>query len=234
VAQGSSVQATLTLTSILGYGYAGRGSTLNNYSTPLNLQCNGLPAYATCTFTYSAPVASDPNPTGVACAAGVPGYCAVNVGPTPGIILSSGSACDLSNGCIGPGTVTVTINTNVSTGAVTSSRLRTDPGSFAFAAMFGFGLLGLAFRRKARRWSGFLLLACLLLCGGGMFGITACGTTNLSPASTTVTPAGTYNVTVTAKEAGFIPVTVSGGTQTVYGNGNQMSLPYTIPVTITQ
>ena len=230
VGAGSSTQTTLTLTSVLGYGYVSRGSTLNNYSLPLDLSCDGLPAYATCTFTYSAPIASDPNPNGVACPPGsTTQYCAVNVGPTPGITLSGGSACSTSDGCIGPGTVTMTISANVSTGA--SASLRTDSGDLAFAAMFGLGLFGLTFRKKARRWSGFLLLACVLLCGGGMVGITACGTTNLSPGTANTTPAGTYNVTVTAKETGSIQVTVNGAPETVYGNTNQMSLPYTIPVT---
>lgn len=233
VAAGSSTQTTLTLTSVLGYGYVSRGSTLNNYSLPLDLSCDGLPAYATCTFTYSAPIASDPNPNGVACPPGsTTQYCAVNVGPTPGTTLASGSTCAASDGCIGPGTVIMTINANVSTGATAS--LRTDSGDLAFAAMFGLGLFGLTFRKKARRWGGFLLLACVLLCGGGMIGITACGTTNLSPSSSTTTPAGTYNVTVTAKETGSIQVTVNGEPETVYGNTNQMSLPYTIPVTFTK
>lgn len=238
VSAGSSVQATLTLNSLLGYGYLGRGSTLNNYALPLDLQCDGLPSYASCTFTYSAPTAADPNQTGVLCPPGsTTQYCAVNVGPTPGTVLATGSACQPSDGCIGPGTVTMTINTNVPTGTQTSS-LRTDPASLAFAAMFGLGLLGLGFRKKARRWGGLLLLACVALCGGGMVGVTACGTTNLTPASANsyVTPAGTYNVTVTAKESGTIQVQApgqpAGVTETVYGNANQMSLPYTIAVTI--
>lgn len=231
VAQGSTVQATLTLTSVLGYGYTGRNGQLNNYALPLDLQCDGLPAYASCSFTYLAPVASDPNAAGVACPAGsTTQYCAVNVGPTPGTILQNGSACEDSDGCIGPGTVLMTIHTNVPVG--TQSSLRADPENLAFAAMLGLGLLGLGFRRKAQRWGGLLLLACVALCGGGMFGITACGTTNLSPSSASTTPAGTYNVTVTAKETGTIPVTVNGVTQTVYGNANQMSLPYTISVAI--
>jgi hypothetical protein len=240
VAAGSSAQTTLTLTSLLGYGYLGRGGTLNNYGLPLDLQCDGLPAYATCSFTYSAPIASDPNAAGVMCAPGSTGqYCAVNVGPDPGTTFGSGTVCQASDGCIGPGTVLMTINTNASTGAVSSLRL--NRGGLAFAAMFGLGLLGLGFRRKARRWGGMLLLVCMLLCGSGMVGITACGTTNLSPpsASATVTPAGTYTVTVTAKEAGTIQVTAPppappGSTQTVYGNANQMSLPYTISVAITK
>jgi hypothetical protein len=238
VSAGSSVQATLTLSSLLGYGYLGRGSTLNNYALPLDLQCDGLPAYASCSFAYSAPIASDPNQTGVLCPPGsTTQYCAVNVGPAPGTVLATGSACQPGDGCIGAGTVVMTINTNVPT-ATQSSSLRTDRGSLAFAAMFGLGLLGLGFRRKARKWSGMLLLACVALCGGGMVGVTACGTTNLSPtgASLSVTPAGTYNVTVTAKEAGTIQVQVPGAaagvTEPVYGNSNQMSLPYTVAVTI--
>ena len=246
VAAGSSTQTTLTLTSVLGYGYQGRGSTLNNYGLPLALACDGLPAYATCTFTYSAPIASDPNPAGVMCAAGSSTqYCAVNVGPDPGTAISGGSTCEAANGCIGPGTVTMTINTNVGTGEVSS--LGRDPGGFAFAAMFGLGLLGLTFRKKARRWGGLLVLGCVLLCGGGMFGITACGTTNLTPNSATTTPSGTYNVTVTAKESGYIclanqqnpgqteaPCPAGSGDAPTYGNTNQMSLPYTIPVTFTK
>ncbi|HTV82993.1 MAG TPA: hypothetical protein VME18_10115 [Acidobacteriaceae bacterium] len=246
VAAGSSVNSTLTLTSLLGYGYLGRGSTLNNYALPLDLQCDGLPAYATCSFTYPAPSSADPNAAGVDCPAGsTTKYCGVDVGPTPGTMLLSGSTCEAADGCLGPGSVVMTIKTNAPTGTVSS--LRTDPGGLAFAGMFGLGLLGLAFRRKARRWGGLLLLACALLCGGGMVGITACGTTNLTPNSSSITPVGTYAVTVTAKEAGYIclpntehagvtiaPCPANSGDAPTYGNANQMSLPYAINVTITK
>ena len=63
VAPGSSVSATLTLTSVLGYGYITRddGPTQGtNYAMPLALQCQGLPAYASCSFTYPAPNPLDP------------------------------------------------------------------------------------------------------------------------------------------------------------------------------
>ena len=243
VAPGSSAQATLTLTSLLGYGYLGRGSTLNNYGTPLDLQCDGLPAYASCTFTYSTPIPSDPNALGALCAGSTTQYCSVNVGPDPGTTFGNGTTCEASDGCIGPGTVVMTITTNNSTGAVSS--LRTDRGSLAFAALFGLGLLGLSFRRKAKRWGGLLLLVCITMCGAGMFGITACGTTNLTPASTAVTPAGSYNVTVTAKESGFIctyntqaghatvaPCPAGSSDAPTWGNGNQMSLPYAISLTV--
>lgn len=240
VSAGSSVSATLTLSSLLGYGYLGRGGTLNNYALPLDLQCDGLPSYASCTFTYSAPIAGDPNQTGMLCPPGsTTQYCGVDVGPAPGTVLASGSTCQVTDGCLGNGTVIMTINTNIPTGTVTSS-LRTEKGTLAFAAMFGLGLLGLGFRRKARRWGSLMLLACVTLCGAGMVGITACSTTNLMPknSNSSVTPAGTYNVTVTAKEMGTIQVQApgqpAGVTETVYGNSNQMSLPYTIAVTINQ
>lgn len=237
IAQGSSVQTTLTLTSILGYGYAGRHDTLNNYGLPLDLQCDGLPAYATCSFTYPTPGASDPNAAGALCTGSTSTYCAINVGPNPGATgsYSNGSnPCGPADGCLGPGQVVVTITTNVPVGTTTSS-LRTDKSSIAFAAMFGLGLLGLAFRRKAAKWGGMLMVACLLLCSAAVTGITACGTTNLSPASSSATPEGSYWVTITAKETGSILVPVQGGgNQTVYGNGNQMSLPYTVNVTITK
>ncbi|MGA7885561.1 MAG: Ig-like domain repeat protein [Acidobacteriaceae bacterium] len=248
VAAGSSTSTTLTLTSELGYGYLGRGSTLNNYSTPLDLQCSGLPAYASCSFAYSAPIASDPNQVGVLCPGSTTQYCDVNVGPTPGTTFGNGTICEAADGCIGPGSVVMTINTNVPVGTQTSS-LRTDRASLAFAAMFGLGLLGLGFRKKARRWGGWMLLACVALCGGGMVGITACGTTNLTPANenSSVTPAGTYTVTVTAKEAGFVcvyntnpghatvsPCPAGSSDQPTWGNANQMSLPYTINVTISK
>lgn len=234
VSAGSSVQATLTLSSVLGYGYVGRTGSLNNYGLPLDLQCDGLPSYASCTFTYSTPSSSDPNAAGALCPGSTTTYCAVNVGPPPNTALSGGGTCTTADGCIGPGTVTMTITTNVPTGEVSS--LRRDSGGIAFAAMFGLGLLGLTFRKKARRWGGFIVLACLLTCTAAIAGITACGTTNLSPANSgTATPAGTYAVTVSAKESGtiLVPNANEPGTYlTVYGNSNQMSLPYTVSVTV--
>ena len=44
----------------------------------------------------------------------------------------------------------------------------------------------------------------------------------------------TYDVTVTAKEVGSttIPGSTPGSTTTIYGNQNQVSLPFTVNVTI--
>jgi len=82
------------------------------------------------------------------------------------------------------------------------------------------------------------MVVCLLLCGGAIAGITACSTKTLGSTSVTgVTPAGSYWVTVTAKETGSMIVTTNAGKSnaqsfTVYGNGNDISLPYTINVTV--
>ena len=277
VAPGSSVSATLTLTSVLGYGTINRVNVpgqSTNYALPLSLQCQGLPAYASCSFTYPAPNPADPQAAayavgyfqapynaqpyypfqGLLCqdsippqsawpAAGIvpgpvpaPSYCAVDVGPPSGS-LGSATPCTASQGCLGPGTVIMTINTTVPLGTVSS--LKTRQGGIAFASIFGLGLLGLTFRRKATRFRNLLMIACALLWGGALLGITACSTTTLGlPTATSgVTPTGNYWVTVTASESGAIVIPKNAfhpATAFVYpGNGNQMSLPYTINVTIT-
>ncbi len=61
VVAGSSTTANLTLTSLLGYGIAGANGSLNNYSLPLELECDNLPAHASCIFSYPIPYPSDPN-----------------------------------------------------------------------------------------------------------------------------------------------------------------------------
>ena len=255
VASGSSASATLTLTSVLGYGYAGRNDTSNlNWSMPIDLQCQGLPAYATCSFTYPTPNAADPNfmtnPGGLECAtstSAAPAYCAIDIGPAPGSVngyssnhSSSGTTpCTAVDGCLGPGTVLVTINTNVSPN-LTASRNAADKSSLALATLFGLGFLGFAFRKRASRLRVLLTVVSLLLCGAAMAGITACSTTTLGSTKTTgVTPAGSYWVTVSAKETGSLTVTTNPGTsgaQTVIvqANGNDVSLPFTVNVTVSQ
>jgi len=282
VAPGSSVSAALTLTSVLGYGTINRVNApgqATNYALPLSLQCQGLPAYTSCSFTYPDPSLRDPSQAdpqaaaypvgyfeapyntapfypfqGLLCqnsippqsawpAAGVvpgpvptPSYCAIDVGP-PLESLGSATPCTASQGCLGPGTVIMTINTNVPLGTVSS--LKTRQGGIAFASIFGLGLLGLAFRRKVTRFRNLLMLAYALLWGGALLGITACSTTTLgTPTATSgVTPAGNYWVTVTANQSGAIVIPKNAfhpATAFVYpGNGDQMSLPYTINVTIT-
>ena len=226
VAPGSSATATLTLTSLLGYGITGAGQSLNNYSLPVQLACDGLPAYATCSFSYPTPDPSDLQ--------------SVDVGPVAGTVLSymdaaTATACPAAapgsaGGCFGPGTVMMTINTNVPTGAVAG--LRRNEGQTAFAAMFGLGMLGFVFGKKRSIRGRVLTVICLLICGGVLGGISGCSTTQLGGSTATPTPAGAFTVTVTAKQVGSQVIVSSGQTSTVYGNQNQVSLPFTMNVTV--
>jgi hypothetical protein len=214
ITAGSSSSATITLTSILGYGHAGINGLEHNFSLPVQLQCDGLPAYATCSFTYPNPDASDPQ--------------SVDVGPAPGTVLTGGTVCNQAQGCVGPGTVIMTITTNLPTGV---ARVDRRSGETVFAAMLGFGLLGLAFgKRKALR-SRLITLACLVLCCGILAGVSGCSTTQLGGGTGTPTPAGTYNVLVTAREVGSGPVS-PGPPYITYGSNNQVSLPFTMKVTV--
>ncbi|HEX5283462.1 MAG TPA: Ig-like domain repeat protein [Bryocella sp.] len=216
VAKGSSASATLTLSSVLGYGIAGYNGLLNNYSLPVQLACDGLPAYATCTFVYPKPDPSDPN--------------SVHVGPATGTVLSVGGVtgpCTVAQGCSGPGTVIMTITTNAPTGV---AMLRTRPTGTVFFAMLGLGALGFAFGRKRSMRSRIGTLAALVLCCGILAGASGCSTTQLGGTTAQVTPAGTYTVQVTAKEVGSQVITQNPFI--TYGNANQMSLPFTMQVTI--
>ncbi len=219
VSSGSSTKVSLTLTSILGYGIAGSGGLLNNYSLPLQLSCDGLPAYATCTFSYPVPDPTDPQ--------------SVDVGPAAGTVLSyrgaGAAACTKAQGCVGAGNVVMTITTNVPPTGTTAS-LRRAQGQTAFAAMFGVGLFGLAFGKRKSLRGRLLLLACLLICGSATVGISGCSTTQLGGSTGTPTPAGTYTVSVTARQVGSQVIAQTPGI--VYGNQNQMSLPFTMNVTI--
>jgi hypothetical protein len=262
VPSGSSATATLTVTSVLGYGYIDRGGTGGgnpNYAMPLALQCQGLPAYASCSFSYPTPNAADTQaqaysagsvdyPNGTAVPRAIPAfggllcpdgqtYCAFDVGPPLGSVSSHASSttpCDATtDGCLGPATVVMTITTNVPVGGVSS--LKIYKGAIAFAGMFGLGLLGLGFRRRASRFGWLVIVAFLLLGGGGLTGITACSTTNLGTTSTGTTPHGSYWVTVTANQAGSFVIPKPNNDTPPYlvtANGKQMSLPYTIYVTI--
>jgi hypothetical protein len=201
VAAGSSVSTNITVTSLLGYGVTGVNGNLNNYSLPVEMGCDALPAHTSCTFTYPTPDPSDPN--------------SVAVNPTT------------------PGNVVMTLNTNVAVG--TSSVSIAHPSAGYLAAILCFGTLGLAFgRRKSIRFS--LLTALALMVGtSAVVGMSGCTSANISATPTLTTPKGTYTITLTAKQAGSrqVPNPVSGGAPiTVYGSGNQMSIPYTMTVTI--
>jgi Bacterial Ig-like domain (group 3) len=224
ITPGSTATATLTLTSILGYGIGGAGGLLNNYSLPVQLACDGLPAYATCTFSYPKPDPTDPQ--------------SVDVGPPAGTVLSymngTAAACAAAapgavGGCFGPGTVIMTINTNIPTGA--TAALQHNHDETALAAMFGLGLLSFVFGKRKSLRERVPTLLCLLLCGGVVAGISGCSTKQLGTTSQTVaTPAGTYMVLVTAKEVGSQAIAAPPGI--TYGSSTQVSLPFTISVTI--
>lgn len=204
VQAGSSASANLTLTSILGYGFAGKGQQLNNYDFPVTLACSNLPPHASCTFTYPTP---DPN---IATAVDIP---------------CTGTTAAADN--CSPGLATVTINTNVSVGTASQR------GPIAFGALFGFGLIGLCFRRKLAEKGRVLLMVCMMILSGAFAGsLTACSTQNLSPASVLTTPAGAYPVTITAQQVGSQVITLPTGPVTIYGSQNQVSLPFTINVTV--
>jgi hypothetical protein len=208
VKSGSTASADLTLTSTLGYGFAGKGQQLNDYNFPVTLACSNLPPHATCSFTYPNP---DPNIS-----------TAVDI-PCTG---TTAAADDCSTGL-----ATVTINTNVPVGTTTSQIAQ--PAPVVYAAMFGLGMIGLFFRRRVGQKGRLLLMLCLTMLSGVLAcSFTACSTTNLSPASVLTTPAGTYAVTITAQQVGSQVITLPTGPITIYGSQNQVSLPFTINVTV--
>jgi len=181
VAAGSTASTTLTLTSVAGYGVIGKGQAahLYDWSGPVDLQCNGLPAHAMCVF----------NPAQVS---------------------------DVTDGS--PGTTVLTVQTNV---PVQSGALRRS-GGWMFAAMFGFGLVGLVFGRKSPYSGRVLMFLCaLLIVGGSIAGLSGCGGSTASPSSSTAqssaTPSGSYTVNVTIKQS---------------VNQNLVSIPYSFKLTI--
>jgi hypothetical protein len=191
VSSSSSATANLTLTSIAGYGVAGAGQILNNYTLPLQMACNGLPAHAFCSFSVNPVTVSSP-------------------------VTGSGT-----------GTTAVTITTNYPVG--TTSR-NAQPAPFTLAALFGAGLLGLIFGRRKNR---IFMVLCLFLLGGAFLGVTACSTANFVPATDVSTPSGTYAVTITAQQVTSIQVpNPLGGTSTIYGSNNQISVPFTINLVV--
>ncbi|MGA2351974.1 MAG: Ig-like domain repeat protein [Terracidiphilus sp.] len=115
-------------------------------------------------------------------------------------------------------TVVMTISTNVPVNGGTAA-LRSGPAPWALGGIFGFGLIGLVFGKKARFNGRALTMICLLLLfAGTVFGITACtnnGYTHTPPRPIVTTPAGTSNVEVTTT-----------------WNGALVSLPFTLPVTV--
>jgi hypothetical protein len=230
VSAGSSASMPLTLTSILGYGFAGANGQLNDSNFPVSLSCDIPIPHAACTFTYDNSSVSPnqvtaPNSVQIPCPTGA----------------TSTQIADGSVQCT-PGQVTVTVYTNVTAGTTTSSNARV--ATTALAVIYGFGLLGLFFRRKAFEKSRAMFVVLLMIVGGTLaVALSACATTNLSPQTTLSSPAGTYAMNITAEEVGTQCVaqvgpgsnclTTSGGPGvTVYASENQVSLPFYINVTV--
>jgi hypothetical protein len=246
VAAGSSASVTLNLTSILGYGIAGRNALLNNSTFPVTLNCDNLPPHATCSFYYPIPDASIATATDIPW----PANCTTQEA-AEGLTDSSGDLCapsltpvSTSSGTMttGTGQVVMTINTNVTVGTTTSKNATTT--SFTLAALFGFGMIGLFVRRRTFEKGRRLLMILLMVIAPALaISITACGTTNLSPEVITSSPAGSYAVTITAQQVGdqcepsgplgSNCTTSSGGTgQIAHGTNNPVSLPFHINVTV--
>jgi hypothetical protein len=230
VQAGSSASMNLTLTSVLGYGLAGLNAQLNATNFPVSLTCDNLPPHTQCSFSYPNPDPIVPNAVDIPCPSGA-------------------TTTELANGSVQctPGQVTVTFYTDVSAGTTTSQNART--ASITLASIFGFGMLGLFFRRKTFEKGRLLLMVFLMIVAGALaVSVTACNTTTLEPLASLNTPAGTYPVTITADEVGTQCVSEPGGAGDdcivpgsgstsnngvkVYGTQNQVSIPFYVNVTV--
>ena len=200
VPAGGTASATLTITSLLGYGVTGvlAANDGNNYSLPVGLTCDGLPAHATCSFSYPNPDPSDPY--------------SVDVTPTA------------------PGTVVMTVNTNVPVGTTSSVQF-----GAAFLTFFSLGLLGLTKGNRRSLRKRLAAALSLALIGVAVTSLSACGSGTSTQQPILTSPAGTYTVTVSAKQVGSktVPSTNGdGSTVNVSGSENLMSLPFTVNVTV--
>jgi hypothetical protein len=230
VQAGSTASMNLTLTSLLGYGILGLNSALNASNYPVSLTCDNLPPHTQCSFSYPNPDPLVPNSVDIPCPSGA-----------TALQVAAGSVS-----CT-PGQVTVTFYTDVTAGTTTSQNARVT--SVALAAIFGFGMIGLFFRRRTFEKGRLLLMVFLMVVGGALaVSVTACNTTTLAPLASLKTPAGTYAVTITADEVGTICVSspgdpgdnciVSGSGSTsnngkkYYGTENQVSIPFYVNLTV--
>jgi hypothetical protein len=205
LAAGSSATTNITLTSIVGYGWAGAGATLNNYTLPVALTCTNLPPYSTCSYSYPNPDANTPNSVDIPC---------------------NNASTALEVVCT-PGLATITINTNVPPNPTTGQVISRSPVTLAL--MLGFGLLGVVFRKRVGAYRNYLLALGVTMI---LFAATACSTKNLNPVSAAVTPKGTYTIGVTAIQVGYQVITNGSTSTTVYGTLNQVSVPFTMSVTV--
>jgi len=240
VTHGSTANVTLYLAPLLGYGFQGKGSELNNYNFPVTLACGNLPPHTECTFAYPSNLSSY-QPT-------APN--SVQICPQPTLnsnsgtaqafeLLAEGGGCNAS----GVGVVVMTINTNVSAGT-TTSQIATA-ASVTLASIFGLGMIGLFLRRKEfEKWRRRMMVLLMIVGGALSVTLTACNTTNLATETQLASPAGSYAVTITATQVGTqcVPqagtspnpcTTPTGGSgDLVYGSNNQVSLPYYINLTV--
>lgn len=200
----------LSISSVLGYGVSTNPAypsstaslTLNNYTLPVGFACQGLPAYASCTFSGG-------------------NYTDLN-----GVLHTDEDVIDTDPSK--PVTITVTVHTNIST----TANKQKQHSPISVAVLLGFGLIGLVSRRRFKDARLFTLFFALTLAGAAV-GLTSCTGNNFSQeSSATTTPAGTYAVTITAQQVGSTTVMVNGVPTTLYGNLNQVSLPYTLEVTV--
>lgn len=119
-------------------------------------------------------------------------------------------------------TTVVTLSTNIPTNIPSSAgNLPAQPAPFALAGIFGLGLLGLGLRKRRLVSRGLFQVLCLtLLLAGSILGFSGCtnsGYTHTPPAPHYTTPAGTYNISIVVTDE---------------ASGQQYSLPFALPVTI--
>ena len=167
VSSGSSASIDLTITSILGYGFAGRGGQLNNSNFPVSLACDIPLPHAACAITYDNSTV-DPNQITAADSVQIP----CPAGATNTDIASGKITC-------AHGHATVTVYTNVAAGTTTSQNA--GVASVTLATLFGFGIIGLFFRRRSFEKQRLLLMVLLIAVSTALaITLTACSTTNLS------------------------------------------------------
>ena len=156
---------------------------MNDSNFPVSLTCDIPLPHASCAITYDNS-AVDPNQITAPNSVQIP----CPAGSTTSAQLASGTI-----NCT-PGHATVTIYTNVAAGTTTS---QARVASITLATLFGFGMIGLFFRRRSFEKQRLLLMVLLIVVSGALaVMLTACSTTNLSPQSTLTTPPGTYKMTL--------------------------------------
>ena len=140
ISAGSSGTVPLTLNSVLGYGFAGQGASLNNYTFPLTLTCDNLPPHAVCAFTYPNPDPSISNALDIAC---------------------TGTKGQGDTAVCSPSFASVTIYTNVTSGTTVSRNA--GVAAVTLASIFGLGMIGLFFRRREFQKGGTMLMVFLAM-----------------------------------------------------------------------